>query len=232
MISFRDVTKIYYLNERESMPIPALQDINLQIDKKEFVSIVGKSGSGKTTLLRLLLGEEKPTRGEVLFEDKNIHKLKSSELPSLRRKIGVVFQDYKLISSKTTYENIAYAMEVIGASDEAIQRDVSEILGIVGLANRANHFPDELSGGEKQRMSIARALIHRPEVILADEPTGNLDPYHTKDIINLLLKIYDLGTTIVIASHNKEIVNSLKKRVVTLENGKIIRDEKKGRFVF
>lgn len=225
MIKFQNITKIYPLDTT------ALEEINFEINKKEFVSIVGRSGAGKTTLIRLLLAEEKPTKGRVFFEDQDVHKIKKEKLPELRRKIGVVFQDYKLLSQKTAFENIAYALEVAGASDEEIQKDVRGVLEIVGLANRANNFPNELSGGEKQRVAIARALIHRPLAILADEPTGNLDPYHTQEIINLLLKINDLGTTIVLATHDKEVINSLSRRVITLEGGKIIRDEENGRFI-
>jgi len=209
----------------------ALEDISFEVKEKEFVSIVGRSGAGKTTLLKLLLAEEKPTQGQIFFDDKNVNNLESGELPQLRRKIGAVFQDYKLLSSKTTYENISYVMEVIGASNEEIFRDVPKILEIVGLENRANNFPAELSGGEKQRVAIARAIAHRPEVILADEPTGNLDPYNTLDIIRLLLKIQEIGTTVILATHNKEIINRLGKRVITLEKGKIIRDEERGRFI-
>lgn len=182
-------------------------------------------------MLKLLLVEEKPTQGRIFFDDQDVHKIKPEELPWLRRKIGAVFQDYKLLPLKTAYENIAYAMEVVGASDLEIARDVNEVLEIVGLTDKADNFPAQLSGGEKQRVAIARALIHRPEVILADEPTGNLDPYHTLDITRLLLKINELGTTVILATHNKEIINSLGKRVVTLQDGKIIRDEAEGRFV-
>lgn len=227
MIKFENVTKIY----PGSKPITALDDVSFEIKEKEFVSIVGRSGAGKTTLLKLLLAEEKPTQGKILFDGKDVHQTKPGQLPQLRRKLGAVFQDYKLLSSKTTSENITYALEVIGAPEEEITRDVPKVLEIVGLIERANNFPAELSGGEKQRTAIARALIHRPEVILADEPTGNLDPYHTLDIIRLLLKINELGTTLVLATHNKEIINSLGKRVITLEKGKIIRDEEKGRFI-
>ncbi|MFW6282929.1 MAG: cell division ATP-binding protein FtsE, partial [Minisyncoccales bacterium] len=209
MISFENVTKIYHGKKDESIPIVAVKDISFKIGGEEFVSIVGRSGSGKTTLLKLLLAEEKPTEGKVLFNNKNVHELNSSELPDLRRDIGVVFQDYKLLPKKTAYENIAYAMEVIGATEKEIKRDIPEVLKIVGLSHRANHFPAELSGGEKQRVAIARALIHRPQVILADEPTGNLDPYHIADIIKLLKKIYELGTTVILATHDKKVVNSL-----------------------
>ncbi len=225
MIKFQEVTKIFPPNT------VALDNISFEIKPKEFVSIVGRSGAGKTTLLRLLMAEEKPTQGQVFIDGIDVHKIKPGKLPAIRRKIGAVFQDYKLLPSKTAYENVAYIMEVIGADDLEITRDVPEVIEIVGLTERANNFPAELSGGEKQRLSIARALIHRPEVILADEPTGNLDPYHTLDIIRLLLKINELGTTVVLSTHNKEIINKLGKRVITLENGKIIRDEEKGRFI-
>jgi len=182
-------------------------------------------------LLRLLLAEEKPTRGRIFFDDKDLSKIKSSQLPQIRRKIGAVFQDYKLLPSKTVYENVTYVMEVIGASDEEIKRDAPQVLEIVGLEERVQNFPAELSAGERQRVAIARALVHRPEVILADEPTGNLDPYNALDIIRLLLKIHTLGTTVILATHNKEIINSLGKRVITLEKGRVIRDEEKGRFI-
>ena len=225
MIKFQEVTKIFPPNTA------ALDNISFEIKPKEFVSIVGRSGAGKTTLLRLLMAEEKPTRGQVFIDGLDIHKIKPGKLPAVRRRIGAVFQDYKLLPSKTAYENVAYVMEVIGADDLEIARDVPEVIEIVGLTERTNNFPVELSGGEKQRLSIARALIHRPEVILADEPTGNLDPYNTSDIIRLLLKIHELGTTVVLSTHNKEIINKLGKRVITLENGKIIRDEEEGRFI-
>jgi len=225
MISFQNISKIYSLSSI------ALDDVSFEIKPKEFVSIVGRSGAGKTTLLKLLLAEEKPTTGKIFFEEQDVNEIKPSFLPELRRKIGAVFQDYKLLPNKTAYENIAYIMEIIGASDEEINRDVSEVMDIVGLSQRANNFPAELSGGERQRVAIARALIHRPKVILADEPTGNLDPYNTLEIIRLLLKINEIGTTVVLATHNKDTVNYLDKRVVTLENGRIIRDEERGRFV-
>lgn len=230
MIKFQSVTKIYPGHE-ENPSIVALENISFEVKEKEFVSIVGRSGAGKTTLLKLLLAEEKPTQGEIFFDGQNVNNLKTNQLPQLRRKIGAVFQDYKLLNSKTTYENIAYVMEVTGASDQEIARDIPQILEIVGLEDRANNFPAELSGGEKQRVAIARAIAHRPEVILADEPTGNLDPYHTLDIIRLLLKIQEMGTTLILATHNKEIINRLGKRVITLEAGRIIRDEERGRFI-
>jgi len=230
MLSINNITKLYPSRSGNS-PTIALDDVSFKIKRKEFVSIVGKSGAGKTTLLKLILVEEKPSDGQILFDDLNINEIKSSELPKLRQRIGTVFQDYKLFPSKTTYENVAYVMEAMGAGEDEIQRDVSQILGIVGLTDRADNFPNELSGGEKQRAAIARALIHRPDIILADEPTGNLDPYHTFDIIRLLVKIYKLGTTVILATHDKEVINSLGKRVITLDQGKVVRDEERGRFI-
>ena len=224
-IAFERVSKVYPPGS------VALEDVSFVIDQGEFVSFAGKSGAGKTTMLKLLLSEEKPSSGRVLVDGGNIGELSSSRLPDFRRKIGMVFQNYRLLPHKTAYENIAYVMEVMGAAEQEITRDVTEVLRIVGLSDRSAHFPDQLSGGEKQRVAIARALIHRPSVILADEPTGNLDPYHTRDIINLLLKINELGTTIVLATHNKEVINRLGKRVLSLDQGRLVRDEKKGRFV-
>jgi len=208
----------------------ALDSVTFNVEQGEFVSVVGRSGAGKTTLFKLMLLEERPTIGKIIFKDSEINKLKSSQVNNLRRTIGAVFQDYKLLPNITVRENIAYVMKVIGYSDEEISRDVPRILEIVELENKADNFPAELSGGESQRVAIARALIHRPEVVLADEPTGNLDPYHTLDILKLLLKINEMGTTVLLATHNREIINKLKKRVITLENGRIVRDEEKGRF--
>ncbi len=225
MISFQKVTKAY------SSSSIALSDVSFEVKQGEFVSLVGKSGAGKTTLLKLLLAEERPTQGVVFFEQQDVAKIPASQLPHLRRKIGTVFQDYKLLHSKTAYENIAYVMEVMGATDQEIARDVSGVLEIVGLLQRSHHYPLQLSGGEKQRVAIARALIHRPEVIVADEPTGNLDPYHTADIIRLLVKINELGTTVILATHNKEVINHLGKRVITLEEGRVVRDEERGKFI-
>ena len=230
MISVNNLTKIYP-SKTKGKPTVALNKISFELEEKDFVSVVGKSGAGKTTLLKLILAEEKPTEGEIIFDGLNIHNIKKSQLPILRQRIGTVFQDYKLFSSKTAYENIAYVMEVMGASDEDIKRDVWQVLELVGLLEKAHNFPSELSGGEKQRVAIARAFIHRPDVILADEPTGNLDPYNTFDIIKLLIKIYKLGTTVILSTHDKEIINSLGRRVITLDEGKIVRDEKRGRFV-
>jgi cell division transport system ATP-binding protein len=224
MISFQNITKIY------NPHTIALDNVSFKVDKTEFVSIVGRSGAGKTTLLKLLMAEEGPTKGRVFFEGQDVQKIRGEKIPLLRRKIGAIFQDYKLLPSKTAYENVAYILEVMGVSDEEINKEVSQVMEIVGLRNQVDHFPQQLSGGERQRVAIARALIHRPDVLLADEPTGNLDPYHTRDIINVLLKINEMGTTVILATHNKEIVNSLSRRVITLEGGKLIRDEEKGRF--
>jgi cell division transport system ATP-binding protein len=230
MLSINNITKIYPSHSGKN-PIVALDNVSFGINEKEFVSLVGKSGAGKTTLLKLILAEEKPTKGQIFFEKQDIQKIKKSQLPKLRRRIGTVFQDYKLLPSKTTYENLAYIMEVTGATDKEINRDVPQVLELVGLTDRIYNFPEELSGGERQRVAIARALIHRPEIILADEPTGNLDPYHSFDIIQLLIKIYELGTTIILATHDKELINGLGKRVISLDNGKKIKDEQKGRFI-
>lgn len=228
MIKFNNITKIY--TSRFAGNIVALDGISFGVEQGEFVSVVGRSGAGKTTLFKLMLVEEKPTNGSILYNDQNIYKLKHGSLNGLRRNIGAVFQDYKLLSDMTVRDNIAYVMKVIGSSDAEIKRDVPRILEIVELSERENNYPAELSGGERQRVAIARALIHRPEVVLADEPTGNLDPYHTLDILKLLLKINEMGTTVLLATHNREIVNKLKKRVVTLEKGKVVRDEQNGRF--
>lgn len=225
MIRFQNVSKVFPPSTF------ALEDLSFEIESKEFVSIVGKSGAGKTTLLKLLLAEERPERGRVFFNGQDVHKIEKSKIPFYRRRIGAVFQDYKLFPTRTTYENIAYIMEVIGAPDEQISRDVKEVLEIVGLDQKAHNFPVQLSGGERQRVAIARALIHRPDVILADEPTGNLDPYNTAEIIRLLLKINEMGTIVILATHNKEVINRLGKRVITLEQGRIIRDVEKGRFI-
>jgi len=225
MITFQNVTKIY------PPDTVALEDVSFKIDEGEFVLVAGRSGAGKTTLLKLILVQERPTKGKVIFEKQEVHKIKKNKLPYLRRKIGAVFQDYKLLEFKTIYENVAFALEVVGATDEEISRNVPRILEIVGLGDKANNFPEQLSAGERQRAAIARALIHRPKVILADEPTGNLDPYNTSEIIDLLEKINSLGTTVILATHNKEIIKKLKKRVITLKEGRLLGDDEKGRFI-
>ncbi|QQG45785.1 MAG: cell division ATP-binding protein FtsE [Candidatus Niyogibacteria bacterium] len=225
MIYFDKVSKIY------SPTSAALEDVSFTVEPKEFVSIVGHSGAGKTTLLKMLLAEDKPTSGKVFFESINVHEATRDELPQIRRRIGSIFQDFRLLPTKTAYENIAFAMEAADASDEDIASDVPQVLELVGLTHRSLHFPHELSGGEKQRVAIARAIVNRPDVVLADEPTGNLDPMNTREIIELLKKINNLGTTVILASHNYDIVNSLEKRVITLEKGRVVRDDKKGRYV-
>jgi len=225
MIVFEDISKIY---PPDSI---ALKNVNFKVDKGEFVSIVGKSGAGKTTLIKLLLREEEPSQGVIYFNDYDILDIKTSHLPYYRQRIGAVFQDYRLLRNKTVYENVAYAMEVMGGTDYEIERDVPQLLNIVGLEDKFCNFPREISGGEKQRTAIARALAMRPDVIVADEPTGNLDPYHSKEIIDLLEKIHEMGTTVILSTHDKEVINSLKRRVVTLDQGELVRDEEKGRFI-
>ncbi len=225
MIYFNNVTKTY------SGDAPALDNVNLTVGAGEFVSIVGHSGAGKTTLIKLILREEEPTGGNVFFESSDIHKLKSKDLTKLRRKIGVVFQDFKLLPNKTAYENIAFAMEAAGKSDEDIATDVPHVLELVDLAHRMMHFPSQLSGGEKQRLAIARAIINQPDVIIADEPTGNLDPINTYEVVQIFKKINDLGTTIILTTHNRGVVESVGKRVITLDRGKIVRDDADGKYV-
>lgn len=229
MIKFQNITKVYHSQEKE--PIVALSDVSFEIEKGEFASIVGKSGAGKTTLVKLLIGEEKPSRGRIFFNRKCIQEMGQKELQNFRRKIGVVHQDYRLLLKKNVRENVEYVMQVIGASNRDILRDVPQVLEIVGLSSRQGNFPHELSGGEKQRLAIARALCHRPEVIVADEPTGNLDLYNTFEIINLLKKIHRLETTVILSTHNKEVIDSLEQRVITLEEGKIIHDFPNGKFI-
>ena len=225
MIYFDNVSKVYSLHS------VALEGITFSIEPKEFVALVGPSGAGKSTVIKLLLAEEKPSSGKVFFQSLNVHNLSRNEIPLVRRKIGTVFQDFRLLPTKTAYENIAFALEVSGREDGEIAADVPHVLELVGLADKADFFPHELSGGQQQRVAIARAIVNRPEVVIADEPTGNLDPASTWDIIRLLGKINELGTTVVLATHNKEIIDTLSKRVITLEGGKVIRDEKNGRYI-
>ncbi len=219
MIYFNNVSKIY-------KDLAALDDVTFTVETGEFVSIVGHSGAGKTTLTKMILAEEVPSLGTIFFESVNINQVKSRDLTRLRRRIGMVFQDYKLLSNKTAYENIAFAMEAVGKTDEEIASDVPHVLELVDLSHRVCHFPDQMSGGEQQRLAIARAIINQPELIIADEPTGNLDPVNTHEIVQILKKINDLGTTVILTTHNYGIIESLGKRVITMENGKIIRDTK------
>ena len=209
----------------------ALENVNLIIKAKEFVSIVGSSGAGKSTLLRLLIGEEMPTMGEIIVGDVSINSLGQRELPYLRRKIGTVFQDYKLLPTKTAYENIAFAMEVVGKDEIEIGEDVPQVLSLVGLEDKADHFPFQLSGGERQRVAIGRAMVHRPDIVVADEPTGNLDPVNTWEVVNLLLKLNELGATVILATHDNSIVNALERRVVLMDKGRVIKDDEKGKYL-
>ncbi len=225
MIFFDKVSKFYAPN------CLALEDVNFGVEPGEFVSVVGQSGSGKTTLLKLILAEEKPTSGKVFFESTDIHTLPKSNLYKLRRKIGVVFQDFRLLPTQTAFENIAFAMQAAGQPEKEIEENVPQVLEVVGLIDKASQFPHQLSGGERQRVAIARAIVNRPDIIIADEPTGNLDPLNVNEIIALLQKINNLGTTIILTTHNKGVIDSLGKRVITLEKGKVSRDDKKGKYV-
>lgn len=225
MIFFQNVSKAY--NSRSV----ALDGVTFKITPGEFVTIVGRSGAGKSTIIKLLIGEERPTKGRIFFDKQEVNKLKVSELPKLRRRIGIVFQDFKLLPRKNSYENVAFALEAAGCLPKEIRESVPQILDLVGLKDKMTNFPNELSGGERQRVAIARAMINQPDVLIADEPTGNLDPINSNDIIKLLLKINELGTTVILATHNKSIVDALGKRVISIENGKIIRDEEDGKYV-
>ncbi|HYD93247.1 MAG TPA: cell division ATP-binding protein FtsE [Candidatus Paceibacterota bacterium] len=225
MIQFDRVTKHY----RDGTP--ALEGVTLSIEPKEFISIVGHSGAGKTTLLKMLLAEERPTEGTVFYEEVDIHDLPRSALHHYRRRIGTVFQDFRLIPNRTAYENIAFAMEAVGKSDEDIASDVPYILDLVDLGDKANHFPHQLSGGEQQRVAIGRAIINQPDLIVADEPTGNLDPVNTYDVIEILKKINELGTTVLLTTHNKGVVDAMGRRVITMDKGKVIRDDKHGHYI-
>ncbi len=225
MIIFQNVTKTY------SRGMVALDKVSFKIQPGEFVSVVGRSGAGKSTVVRLLTAEEMPTKGQIFFGTYEVNKLKSRDFPEFRRHIGVIFQDFRLMAKKTVAENIAFALEVAGRPQKEIVDYVPQALEMVGLKNKEGSFPAELSGGEKQRVAIARAMINRPDVLLADEPTGNLDPFNTWEVIKLLTKINELGSTVILATHDKEIVNTLGQRVITLENGMVIKDEANGRFI-
>ena len=226
MIYFDNVSKLY--NGGRSA---AIEEVTFQIDPKEFVSIVGHSGAGKSTLLKMIIAEDKPTHGQVFFESLDIHKIPKTRLPQYRRKIGTVFQDFKLLPHKTAYENIAFAMEANGRSDEEIAENVPQALALVDLTDKAWNFPNELSGGEKQRVAIARAIVNQPDIIVADEPTGNLDPIATYEVVQILRKINDLGTTVVMTTHNKGVIDELGKRVITMDSGRIVRDDQTGKYV-
>jgi cell division transport system ATP-binding protein len=210
---------------------PVLKDVNLHIRPGEFVSVVGQSGSGKTTLVKLLIGEERADKGKVVLGGWDITRLSRREVPYLRRQIGVIFQDFKLLPKKTLFENISFALEACGQSGKRIKSIVPHVLKIVGLEDKANRYPHEVSGGEKQRVAIARALVHSPKVLLADEPTGNLDAINAGEITDLLLHINKFGTTVVLVSHNKEIINRLNRRVITIDNGEIVSDRENGKYL-
>ncbi len=222
MIKVKNVSKIY------NGKVIALDNANINVEKGEFVFLVGPSGSGKSTFIRLLLREILPTKGEIIVAGQDVIHLRSWRVPYLRRNIGCVFQDFKLLPNKTTYENVAFALEVLGRSPHVIKSQVPEVLQLVGLGDKFDSYPDEISGGEQQRVSIARAFVNRPPLILADEPTGNLDPATSMGIMSLLNRINRTGTTVLVATHDREMVDSLRKRVVALESGKVIRDQLRG----
>lgn len=225
MIYFDKVSKHY-----PDSP-PALDDISFTVEPGEFLSIVGQSGAGKTTLLKMILAEERPTKGSVFFESVNIHKLSKGAIPHIRRRIGSVFQDFRLLPNKTAFENIAFTMEAAGRSDADIKTDVPHVLDLVGLKEKFWHFPRQLSGGERQRVAIARAIVNQPDLLIADEPTGMLDPINTNEIVQILKKINEIGTTVILTTHNKGVIDNLGKRVITMEEGKIVRDDKHGKYV-
>lgn len=224
MIHMREVTKIY------PNKVVALDKVNIDINKGEFVFIVGQSGAGKSTFIKLVMREELPTSGDILVNGKNVVKMKPSEVPYLRRGLGVIFQDYRLLPDKTVFENVAFAMQVIEAPRRLMQRSVNTVLDIVGLSGKYKNFPDELSGGEQQRVAIARAIVNDPALVIADEPTGNLDPETSWDIMDIFKRINASGTTIVMATHDKTIVDSMRLRVIAIEDGRIVRDEARGTY--
>ena len=225
MIYFDKVSKIYFDKSA------ALKDVTFTVEPGEFISIVGHSGAGKSTLLKMILAEDKPSSGTVFFESTDIHSLPKRHIPLLRRRIGSVFQDFKLLPNKTAYENIAFSMEAAGRTDEEIESDVPHVLELIGLEKKMWHFPFELSGGERQRVAIGRAIVNQPDLLIADEPTGNLDPINTHEIIQIFKKINDIGTTVILTTHNKGVIDSLGRRVITLENGRVVRDDKEGRYI-
>ncbi|OIO31330.1 cell division ATP-binding protein FtsE [Candidatus Nomurabacteria bacterium CG1_02_43_90] len=224
MIYFENVSKIY------PDGTIALEGATLSIKQGEFVSIVGHSGAGKTTLVKLLLGEDQPTGGSVSFDSVDIQNVRAKDMPDLRRRIGVIFQDFRLLPNKTAYENVAFAMEVAGKSDEEIASDVPHVLELVDLSKKMWNFPRQLSGGELQRVAIARAIVNHPDLIIADEPTGNLDPVNTYEIVQILKKVNDMGTTVILTTHNRGVVEALGKRVITMDHGKITRDDMMGKY--
>ncbi|MCR4311829.1 MAG: cell division ATP-binding protein FtsE [Candidatus Uhrbacteria bacterium] len=224
MITFKNVTKLYKPDTH------ALSGVSFHIKPGEFVSITGQSGSGKSTIAKLIFAEERPTGGSIHIGDWDISKVAMADIPVLRRQIGVVFQDFKLLPKKTAYENVAFALEVAGVANRRIREVVPQVLKIVGLGEKAHRYPRQLSGGEQQRVSIARALVHRPKIIVADEPTGNLDAINAREIMELLKRINDFGTTVVLVTHDRDIVNALHRRVITIRDGRIAGDAEKGKY--
>lgn len=218
--------------KRYSNGVLALNDINVKIDQGEFVYIIGSSGAGKSTFIKLMYREEKPTKGDIIIAGQNVSKLKERDIPYLRRNIGIVFQDFKLLPNLTVFENVAFAMEVIEKDAREMKKRVMEVLEQVKLKHKARSLPSELSGGEQQRVSIARSIVNRPKVIIADEPTGNLDPETSWEIMDIFEEINAMGTTIVMATHNKEIVNTMRKRVLEIDGGQIVRDDHKGEYSY
>jgi len=225
MIKFKNVSKIY------GHETYALKNASFNVKPGEFVSIVGQSGTGKTTIIRMIIAEEKPSKGHVVIGDWDITKIRAREVPVLRRQIGVIFQDFKLLPKKTIFENVAFGMEVAGIKQQRMKEIIPQVLKIVGLEGKEDRFPRQISGGEQQRTVIARSLVHRPKILVADEPTGNLDSINSQEIISLLKKINEYGTTVILVTHNREIVNSLRKRVITLDQGSIISDQKSGKYI-
>ncbi|EGT3599686.1 cell division ATP-binding protein FtsE [Clostridium perfringens] len=226
MIEFRNVSKVYNKN------VKALTNVNINIDKGEFVFLVGPSGAGKSTFIKMLLKEVEPSTGNIVMGNEDLSKIKRRQIPYHRRKIGMVFQDFRLIPTLNVYENVAFAMRVVGASPKEIRKRVPMVLSLVGLSNKYKMFPNELSGGEQQRVSIARAIVNNPKVLIADEPTGNLDPETAKEIMELIDDINKAGTTVVMATHAKEIVNSMKKRVIAIDKGEVVSDVQKGGYEY
>ncbi len=225
MIYYDKVSKVY------PDKTIAVDNVSFGIEPKEFVTIVGQSGAGKTTLMKMLIAEEWPSHGAIFFESANIQRLNKRQMNKLRRRIGMVFQDYRLIPNKTVYENIAFAMEATGKNDREVSSDVPHVLELVDLGHKIWNFPGELSGGEKQRVAIARAIVTQPDIVIADEPTGNLDPTNTYEIIRILQKINELGTTVMLATHNKGVVDTIGGRIITMDKGKVIKDSREGKYI-
>lgn len=225
-----NMIKLHNVSKQYSPDSVGLADVTLSIDSGEFVSIVGQSGTGKTTLVKLLIAEEKPTAGKIEVGGWDVTDMRESDIPFLRRQVGVIFQDFRLLPKKTLWENVAFALQVAGTPQKRIEEVVPRVLDVVGLLTKHERYPHQISGGEQQRVVIARALVHRPKILVADEPTGNLDSVNTEEIIEILKKINEFGTTILLVTHNRDVVNRLRKRVVTLHGGRVISDEKEGKY--